>query len=190
MLRPLLLLRPPLVRRLLLAAFCALVLAGCAQPTPTPPPPPATYDLPPRPVRPDERPLPSTPTNEGDTVFELIGLTTGIETILGSHAEWPAQGAFIRIRLVVGNSGRNTVPFDTTRQLLLLADGTTLTPDPQAMLIKRQPGQIDIGANDRLEFDLYYDAPVGATPTALRAFGGPTLADFADKTGIDIPIPT
>lgn len=176
--------------RLLVAVGCAVVLVACGRPTPPPPPPPATYELPPRPVRPDERPLPSNPTAEGETVFELIGLTAGIETVLGSHAEWPAKGAFIRIRLVVDNRGRNTVPFDTARQLLVLADGTTLAPDPQAMLIKRQPGQIDVGANDRLEFDLYYDAPAGATPSALRAFGGPTLADFADKTGIDIPIPS
>lgn len=175
--------------RLLVAACCALLLAGCAASTPPPPPAPATYELPPRPVRPDERALPSNPVDEGETTFELIGLTTGIEAVLGSHAEWPAKGAFIRIRLVVDNGGRNTVPFDTNRQLLVLADGITLAPDPQAMLIKRQPGQIDIGANDRLEFDLYYDAPVGATATALRAFGGPTLADFADRTGVDIPVP-
>jgi hypothetical protein len=27
-------------------------------------------------------------------------------------------------------------------------------------------------------------------PTALRAFGGPSLADFSDRTGVDIPIDT
>jgi ABC-type uncharacterized transport system auxiliary subunit len=172
------------------AVGVALLLAGCAQEAPPAPPPAPTYEVSPLPVRPEEKALHPVPTTEGDSVFELIGLTTGIKTILGSHAEFPAKGAFIRIRLVVTNNGRNTVPFDANKQTLITADGATRTPDPQAMLIKRQPGQIDIGANDRLEFDLYYDAPPDAQPTALRAFGGATLADFSDTTGVDIPIPT
>jgi hypothetical protein len=172
------------------AVGAVLLLAGCAQEAPPAPPPVQTYDVTPLPLRPDEKALNAAPTTEGDSVFELIGLTTGIKTILGSHAEWPAKGAFIRVRLVVTNTGRNTVPFDANKQALITADGATHTPDPQAMLIKRQPGQIDIGADDRLEFDLYYDAPPDARPSALRAFGGATLADFSDTTGVDIPIPT
>lgn len=166
----------------------ALVLGGCSTPAPQPPPAAPTYEMAPRPVRPDEKVLHPVPTTEGDSVFELIGLSTGIKTILGSHTEWPAKGAFIRVRLVVTNNGRNTIPFDANKQTLVTADGATRTPDPQAMLIKRQPGQIDIGANDRLEFDLYFDAPPDAQPTALRAFGGATLGDFSDTTGVDIPI--
>jgi Domain of unknown function (DUF4352) len=167
----------------------ALVLGGCSSPAPQPPPAAPTYDLPPRPVRPDEKVLHPVPTPEGDSTFQLIGLTTGIKTILGSHAEWPAKGAFIRVRLVVTNTGRNTVPFDANKQTLITSDGRSHTPDPQAMLIKRQPGQIDIGAADLLEFDLYYDAPPDVQPQTLRVFGGATLADFSDTTGVDIPIP-
>ena len=170
------------------AVGAALLLAGCAQAAPPAPPPAPTYEVAPLPVRPEEKALHPVPTADGDSEFRLIGLTTGIKTILGSHAEWPAKGAFIRIRVVVTNTGRNTVPFDANRQTLLTADGATHTPDPQAMLIKRQPGQIDIGADDRLEFDLYYDCAPDAQPTALRAFGGATLADFSDTTGVDIPI--
>jgi hypothetical protein len=175
-------------RRLVAAVVLGAALAGCGA-APPPRPPVATYELPPRPVRPDEQPLrPVVPTTEGDTVFELIGLTSGIATVLGSHAEWPARGAFIRIRLVVTNSGRNTVPFDATKQLLVTADGATLAPDPQAMLIKRQPGRFDLGPTDRLEFDLYYDIPPDAKPSGLHAFGGPTLTDFSDAVGVDIAI--
>jgi hypothetical protein len=172
------------------AGLAGLLLAGCAQQAPPAPPPAPTYQIAPLPVRPEEKALAPVPTREGDSEFQLIGLTTGIKTILGSHAEWPAKGAFIRVRVVVTNTGRNTIPFDATKQTLVTADGATHTPDPQAMLIKRQPAQIDIGADDRLEFDLYYDAPPDARPTALRAFGGATLADFSDTTGVDIPIPT
>jgi hypothetical protein len=170
------------------AVGVALVLGGCSQAAPPAPPPAPTYEVAPLPVRPEEKALHPVPTMEGDSEFRLIGLTTGIKTILGSHAEWPAKGAFIRVRVVVTNTGRNTIPFDANKQTLLTADGATHTPDSQAMLIKRQPGQIDIGADDRLEFDLYYDAPPDAQPTALRVFGGATLADFSDSTGTDIPI--
>ena len=70
----------------------------------------------------------------------------------------------------------------------MTSGGTQYPPDSQAMIIKRQPAQIEIGANDRLEFDLYYDIPVTEKPSVLRAFGGPTLADFSDTTGVDIPV--
>lgn len=167
----------------------ATVLAGCAS-APAPEPGPPTYALAPRPVRPDERPLVPVATTEGDTVFQLIGLTTGMTTVLGSHAELPATGQFIRIRLVVTNSGRTFVPFDASRQLLVTTDGVVHAPDSQATLVKRQPGRIDIGTANLVEFDLYYDIPTDAVPMALRAFGGPSLADFSDRTGVDIAIDT
>jgi Domain of unknown function (DUF4352) len=165
-----------------------VVLAGCAAAPPSPPPAPVNYPLAPRPVRKGEVPLDPAPVTAGDTIFELIGLSTGMPSVVGSHAEWPAKGQFTRIRLVISNGGRNSVPFDANRQLLRTADGVEHQPDPQAMLIKRQPGRFDLGANDRLEFDLYYDVPEDASPSALHAFGGPSLADFNDATGVVIPI--
>jgi hypothetical protein len=164
------------------------VLGGCAPDPPPPPPAPATYPLAPRPVRNGEVPLDPKPVAEGDTVFELIGLSTGMPSVVGSHAEWPAKGRFARVRLVITNGGRNSLPFDANRQLLRTADGVEHTPDPQAMLIKRQPGKFDLGPTDRLEFDLYYDIPPEATPTALHAFGGASLTDFSDTTGTEVPI--
>jgi hypothetical protein len=165
----------------------AALLAGCA-PAPPPPPAPPSYPLAPRPVRKGEMPLNPAPVTEGDTVFELIGLSTGMPSVIGSHAEWPAKGRFARVRLVISNVGRNSIPFDANRQLLRTADGTEHAPDPQAMLIKRQPGKLDLGPTDRLEFDLYYDIPPDATPTVLHVFGGPSLTDFTDATGTDAPI--
>jgi hypothetical protein len=174
----------------LVAAASALagLLGGCAPAPPPPPPAPVTYPLTPRPVRNGEVPLDPAPVTEGDTVFELIGLSTGMPSVVGSHAEWPARGRFARVRLVITNTGRNSVPFDANRQLLRTADGLELAPDPQAMLIKRQPGRFDLGPTDRLEFDLYYDIPADAVPGALHAFGGPSLSDFSDATGVQVPI--
>jgi hypothetical protein len=165
-----------------------MVLAGCAA-APAAPPATPTYQLPPRPVRPSEKPLALPPQVQGDTQFTLIGLTT-LDAIEGSHAEWQPKGRYVRIRLVVVNTGRSGVAFDTTRQQLLTADGVAHDVDPQAMLIKRQPGQFDLGANVRVEFDLYYDVPRDARPTALRVHGGPTLTDLKNLDFADIPLGT
>ena len=175
--------------RLVVAALAGLVLTGCAAaPAPAAAPPATpTYQLPPRPVRPSEKPLALAPQVQGDTQFTLIGLTT-LDAIEGSHAEWQPKGRYVRIRLVVVNTGRSGVAFDTTRQQLLTADGVAHDVDPQAMLIKRQPGQFDLGANVRVEFDLYYDVPRDARPTALRVHGGPTLTDLKNLDFADIPL--
>lgn len=169
-------------------ALVVVLVAAAGACSSDPPPTAVSYELGPRTVRPAETPLTPVPATDGDTVFELIGLTTGMDSVLGSHAEWPAKGQFLRIRLVITNSGRNSVPFDANRQLLVTSDGVEHVPDSQAMLIKRQPGRVDLGTTNRLEFDLYYDVPDGAEPATLRAFGGPSLADFTDLTGVDIPI--
>lgn len=162
----------------------AVVVAGCA----AGPPAPAVYPSPPRPARPSETVTTPVPTTDGDTVFEIIALTTGMRTVLGSHAELPAKGQYVRLRVAVSNSGRNSVLLDTSRQLLRTADGATYPPDPQAMLVKRQPAKPEVGPGNRFEFDLYYDVPAGAVPVGMHAFGGPTLADFADATGTDVPL--
>jgi hypothetical protein len=148
------------------------------------------YDLPARPVRTDEVPLHVRPTLVGDTQFELMGLTSGMPTVIGSHADWPAKGQFVRIRVAVTNTGRTTALFDSRHQMLLAADGSTRHPDDQAMLIKRQPTAVDLGSTVRLEFDLWFDIPKETHPSALRAFGGGTLTDLADDHGVDIPLPT
>lgn len=164
-----------------------LVVAGCSSSPPSPPPP-TTYDLPPRTVRPDETALHLPPKSNGDTEFTLIGLASGLPSITGSHTEFFPKGAYVRIRLVVDNKGTSTVLFDTRRQLLVEDNGATTPPDDQAMLIKRQPGQFDLGHEVRVEFDLYYDIPKTAKPVTLRVFGGPTITDMKNENGTDIKL--
>jgi uncharacterized protein DUF4352 len=169
-----------------LAAVLVAGCAGAAAPAPAAPPTPH-YALPQRPVRPHETALALPPRNDGDTQFTLIGLTT-LDSILGSHAEMEPKGRYVRIRLVVVNTGRSGADFDTKRQQLVTADGVAHDVDIQAMLIKRQPGDFDLGANVRVEFDLYYDVPRDARPVALRVHGGPTLSDLQDLESTDIPL--
>jgi hypothetical protein len=175
------------VRLRLLAVAVLLLSAGCDAAAPSTPAP-ATYELPPRPVRPDETALEVPPAKNGDTEFTLIGLAAGLPSITGSHTEFAAKGQYVRLRLVVTNTGTSSVLFDTMRQLLVDDKGATHPPDEQAMLIKRQPGQFDLGHSVRVEFDLYWDIPKGTKPVTLRAFGGPTITDMKNVNGTDIKL--
>lgn len=178
---------PRRVRAALIAAV--LLLSACtAQPLPPAQTAPNTYPVPAETARPDERVLHLPTTNDGDTTFTAIGLSTGIPTLIGSHAEFAARGQFVRIRLVVTNAGRSSALFDARRQLLVDADDEEYAPDDPAMTVKRQPAQTDLGAGVRLEFDLYYDIPKEAKPLKLKVFGGPTLTDMKDTTGADLPL--
>jgi hypothetical protein len=173
--------------RLLPAIAVLTLLAGCQAATPSAPLP-TTYELPPRQVRPDETALKVPPAKNGDTEFTLLGLAAGLPSITGSHTEFPAKGQFVRLRLVVTNTGTSSVLFDTKRQLLVDDKGAAHPPEGQAMLIKRQPGQFDLGHSVRVEFDLYWDIPKDVKPVALRAFGGPTITDMKNLTGTDIKL--
>ncbi|MFI9011712.1 DUF4352 domain-containing protein [Actinosynnema sp. NPDC053489] len=148
----------------------------------------ATYPVPPETVRPDEKPLKIPTTSDGDTAFTLVGLTTEMPTLIGSHAEFHAKGQFVRIRMSVINNGRSSVSFAARRHVLVDDHQAEHTVDTQAMTIKRQPETIDLGANVRLEYDVYYDVPTDVKPLALRVFGGPTLTDLKDETGTEIPL--
>jgi hypothetical protein len=179
-------------RRVLSALALAAVLCGCSTATTAGPPPsssaPPTYAIPPEPVRNGETALHIPPAQAGDTMFTLLGLTSGIATMVGSHAEFAATGQFVRIHLVITNVGRSSVLFDTHRQELILADGTTRQTSLDAMTIKRQPAQFDLGAAVRVEFDLYWDIPKDAKPAGVRVHGGPTLTDMKDEKGADIKL--
>jgi hypothetical protein len=129
------------------------------------------------------------PVQDGDTQFQLIGLTADQTELTGSHVQFEAKGAYSRIRLVITNVGRSGNTIEPKKQQLVTTDGTAYPPDEQAMLIKRQPYEpFTLGANDRLEFDLYYDIPKGAKAKALKAFGGATLTHDANES-TDVPLP-
>ncbi|WP_410609513.1 DUF4352 domain-containing protein [Amycolatopsis sp. lyj-109] len=172
----------------LLAVVVLALAAGCAAAEQPSTPAPATYELPPRQVRPDETALELPPAKNGDTEFTLLGLAAGLPSITGSHTEFPAKGQFVRVRLVVTNTGTSSVLFDTKRQLLVDDQGVAHPPEEQAMIIKRQPAQFDLGHGVRVEFDLYWDIPKDRKPVTLRAFGGPSITDMKNLVGTDIKL--
>jgi hypothetical protein len=173
--------------KLLPAVVALMLLAGCQAEQPSTPAQ-TTYELPPRPVRPDETALKLPPAKNGDTEFTLIGLAAGLPSITGSHTEFPAKGQFVRVRLVVTNTGTSSVLFDTGRQLLVDDQGAAHPPEQQAMIIKRQPAQFDLGHGVRVEFDLYWDIPKDRKPVTVRAFGGPSITDMKNLVGTDIKL--
>jgi uncharacterized protein DUF4352 len=147
-----------------------------------------TYPLSARTVRPDERAVRIAPAVDGDTQFTVLGISTGLAELAGSHADVKADGRFARIRLLLVNNGRTTALVNIGRQRLGTAEGGSYVPDYDAMTIKRQPLKFDVGAGMRVELDLWYDIPAGATPTGLRVYGGSTLTDLKDEQGTDLPL--
>ncbi|REE99778.1 DUF4352 domain-containing protein [Thermomonospora umbrina] len=149
--------------------------------------PAATYLLPARTARPDEKAVRPVTAVDGDTSFTVIGITTGLPELAGSHADVKAEkGQFVRIRLILVNNGRTTALVDVMKQRLRTADGASHRPDLNAMLIKRQPQKFDAGAAVRVEFDIWYDIPTGARPTAMTLYGGSTLTDLKDVEGTSL----
>ncbi|MET0233163.1 MAG: hypothetical protein ABW224_00850 [Kibdelosporangium sp.] len=175
-----------------LAALAVLVLAGCSPTDPAPATPATTsrptYELSPRTARPDETPLRLPAKQDGDTEFVLVAITPRLPSLTGSHVDFDAKGVYYRIRVAATNVGRTNVEFDARKQQLITEDGTARIPDDPAMLVKRQPDKVPLGANMRIEFDLYYDLPKDAKPKALKVFGGRTLTDQDDATGTEIPL--
>ncbi|MEU5879731.1 DUF4352 domain-containing protein [Spirillospora sp. NPDC047279] len=172
----------------LVAAFGAVLglASGCSGDDGSPEAAP-TYELSPRPVRPDEKVLKIAPVSDGDTAFKAIGITT-LPEITGSHANMKPEGQYVRVRVEMVNNGRTTTLVDVDKQRLVASDGSASKPDYDAMIIKRQPFKLDLGAAMRVEMDLWYDIPKTARPASLKLFGGSTLTDMKDLEGTDLKL--
>jgi hypothetical protein len=178
------------VRRIALVVGLAVALAGCSgDHSPEVVAAPA-YKLPPRPVRDGETALPYRVVSDGQIMFAAIGFRANMSFVVGSHADWPAKGQFVRARVQVENGYPNFHTITLGKQLLVTTDGVTHQIDENGMRIERQPAEFDLGAHDRLEFDLIYDIPKGAKAKSLRLFGGPTdeLGVPLNDRGVDAPL--
>ncbi|WP_326821544.1 DUF4352 domain-containing protein [Streptosporangium sp. NBC_01756] len=182
---------PPL--RFAGAVLAGAVLTGCAgtgppestAPSATPTP---AYALTPRPVRPGERPVNAPPVTDGDTRFQVIGLQTGLSGFFGTHAEWQAKGQYVVVRIVVENPGRANSRFDAKRQKLITADGTAHGIDRFAQATKRQPDTLPLGAEVRIELDLWFDIPKEARVAAVQLFGDPPLGVGGSTDGVKVAL--
>jgi hypothetical protein len=155
----------------------ALLAAGTAcaggAAGPAPPPQSPTYLLPARTVRPFETPLASATATSGKVTFTVMGVHSGEHYVIGTHADWPAKGMFVQLRLAAENTDNTFHDIRTDRLLLATADGGTHRTSSDAMRITRQPDDVFLGAGDRIEVDLWYDVPDG---TRLRSLAVTTDA--------------
>jgi len=183
------------VRRLILLICATAALAACGNggnPAPTTTPTP-TYELPSRHVRVFEIPLKPTPVKVGMLEATPVALRTGMEEIVGTHAEYQAKnGQFIRVRIQVRNTDRDVQDFLVPEQTLITTDGLSYKPNIDAMSIKRQIMKVTLGAEQVLEMDLLYDVPTAAKPKTMRFVAKQTTLVGGIQTGVgqaDVPLP-
>lgn len=161
------------VGAVLAAAIAAtLAVAGCSS-SPTASPSVATYPVPTETVRLHEVPVHAAAVRDGDVRLQVIGFTDRIPVITGTHAEWYPRGTYMRVRLLAQDVGLDAIFLVTRQQELIDSAGHVYHPDPDAMRIKRQPDDFDLAPSDRVEFDLWYDVPLGTTAHQVRLFGSP-----------------
>jgi len=163
----------PLAATVLAAAALTSGSAAPGGPAGGPAPTRPYYPALPHQVRLNETPVYAPPVRDGLLQFTVIGYEGGLAEIIGSHAEWFAKGQYVRIRLVLENLDRSQQGFAARYQLLLTADGRSFHPDDFAIAVKRQIWTQLVGASVRIEFDLYFDIPKDARPTAIRFFADP-----------------
>lgn len=97
-----------------------------------------------------------------------MAVQPGITYMIGTHAEWDPKGQFVRVRVAIVNSDATFHTTRTTDYRLVDAAGAEYSTNVDGMRIKRQPGEAEIGAGDRLEVELWYDIPTAAVPHSLR----------------------
>lgn len=166
-----------------LVTVLAIVLAGCSHGSgPVPPAASPTYPLPPRPVRLSETPVAGATAVSGQVKVAVIGVRAHMPLLAGTHADFAPRGEFDRLRVSVQNDSRSFVFLTLAHIVLVTAGGAAHPPDWQTMVIKRQPESIELGAQDGVQFDMYYDVPKGSKLRLLR------LTDL--DPAVQIPLPS
>src|ERR1051325_10780874 len=112
-------------RRLWIVVPLVLAAGGCSAHSSTG----RTYHLPPQKARYNETPLPYRPVKDGDMVFTVLGVTAGLTTLSGSHADLPAKGQIVRVRVMAENDYATFHTVDLTKQLLVDGAGRTYAVD-------------------------------------------------------------
>jgi hypothetical protein len=122
-------------------------------------------------VGPGEVVLPNVEHVTGHFAVRLLIGRCGITFLTGTHAEFEPKNPLCRIRERVQSQDASYHSFSTSRQQLVLRDGTTVAPSLDAMRIKRQPDAVSVGGHDVVELDVYFEPPPGHGLQALRFYG-------------------
>jgi len=140
---------------------------------------------------PSEAALPPDAHTSGHFAVRLLLGRCGITFLTGTHAEFEPKNPLCRIRERVESTDAAYHDFSTSKQRLVLADGTTVAPSIDAMLIKRQPDAVTVGGHDVVELDLYFEVPPGGQPRAVRFYGDTDTGKSVTPPGppsVDLPL--
>ncbi|MFD6463899.1 hypothetical protein, partial [Streptomyces roseolus] len=133
-----------------------LVACGSGESEPAPVPPPTTTTL------------ARTPEDCSELAVTALEVQTGIAGVVGTHAELMPKGQYVRVRVALVNTGRRVHDTQSQDYELLDTAAAVYPMNIDAMRVKRQLWDLQIGAGNRLEMDLWYDLPLGAIPQNLR----------------------
>jgi len=140
---------------------------------------------------PGEVVLPSAERISGHFAVQLLIGRCGITYLTGTHAEFEPNNPLCRIHERVQSRDASYHSFSTSRQRLVLGDGTTVAPSIDAMQIKRQPDAVTVGGRDVVELDVYFEPPPGAVIEAVRFYGDADTGKSVAPPGppsVDLPV--
>jgi Domain of unknown function (DUF4352) len=159
-----------------LLAATALTITGCGSSSPS------HYKLPPQPLPSGETAVSGRSSTIGEVTYSVIGIRTKLGEVIGSHGSWVPHGQYVRVRILMLNTGRERHDFDPGRQLLVTADGKTYSPSTDAMQISRAvSGTQSVASQEMCAFDLWFDVPSNASVKALRVYGDPSSSKLGDQ---------
>jgi hypothetical protein len=170
------------------AVAAGATLAGCSSDSSSPSQPQVVVR---ETLGPGEVALQATPQLSGHFAVRLLAGRCGITFLTGTHAEFEPKNPLCRIRERVESTDASYHGFSTSRQRLLLRDGTAVAPSADAMHIKRQPDAVTVGGHDVVELDVYFEPPPGSAPQTLRFYGDTDTGKSVAAPGppsVDLPL--
>jgi hypothetical protein len=148
---------------------------------PAPEPRPATGQQ--QNLRTREIALTGPPVRTGKITVTPVAMRGGMIEVIGTHGEFFAHGRFCRVRIALTNADTYAHDLHTADQRLRTTDGKLVAPSRDAQGIMRQPDEVTVGRQVRIEYDLYFDIPVNAVADAL------VVRDAEDGAPATIPLP-
>lgn len=172
-------------RRLLAAPLLVASLTSCTHASPQRPKPAVAPDVPQH----------AAPVRSGHLKLTPLSGKCGIFVLSGTHALLDADGQFCRLRVRVQSVDSSSHAFALFNQRLVLADGREVLPSNGGMLVKRQPDEVTLGADDLAEVVEIWDIPETARVTGVRLIGdhdpdaaGAFVTPAVNLHGIVVPL--
>ncbi|MEU8901524.1 hypothetical protein [Nocardia sp. NPDC048505] len=131
-----------------------LVACGAEEPQAVPPPVTTTFAR--------------TAEDCTELAVRALEVEPGVAEVFGTHAELLPKGQFVRVRIALSNTGNRVHDTRSEDYELVDAAGGAHHMSIDAMRVERQLWELQLGAGNRLELDLWYDIPLGAIPREIR----------------------